>query len=117
MIDRGYHLLASPDAGPLLYRVQSQPEKLYRAGGALRRRATSPGRRRRGDRRAALSPGRGSQAARLVALFQDICADLRVIAADVRWAVPEITLDELCNRFTRYPHRQSAASNRCPAPV
>ena len=110
-------LMASLDAGPLLYCVQSQPEKLHRASGALRRRATSPGRMRRGDRRAALSPGRGSKTARLVALFQDICADLRVIAADGRLAVPEISIDGRCNQFTRNPHRQGAAGSRCSAPI
>src|SRR5262249_54051696 len=116
-INRSNHHLASLDACPLHYCVRFQPEKLYRAGGALWRRATSPGRRRRGDRRSALSPGRGNPAAGLVALFQDICADLRVIAADGRRAVPEISLDERCNQFTRNSHRQSVASDRRPAPI
>src|SRR5262245_42146197 len=116
-IDRGDHHQASLDAVPLRYRVRPQPEKFYRAGGALWRRTTSPGRRRRGDRRAALSPGRGSQAARLVALFQDICADLRVIAADGRRAVPEISFDERYNQFTQYPHRQGATSDRSSSSI
>src|SRR5262245_36680019 len=52
-----------------------------------------------------------------MAIFQDLCADLRVIATDGCLAVPEISPDERCNQPTPNLHGQSAASIRSPAPI